>query len=34
MFEPASVNEDKRGKLRAFIRKTLQATMDKALSLA
>lgn len=34
MFEPASVNEDKRGKLRAFIRKTLQATMDKALALA
>ncbi|PKL23785.1 MAG: hypothetical protein CVV47_13315 [Spirochaetae bacterium HGW-Spirochaetae-3] len=34
MFEPASVNDDKRIKLRAFIRKTLQATMDKALALA
>ncbi|HOZ73257.1 MAG TPA: PilZ domain-containing protein [Spirochaetales bacterium] len=34
MFEPASVNDDKRAKLRAFIRRTLQATMDKALSLA
>lgn len=34
MFEPASVNDDKREKLRAYIRKTLQATMDKALALA
>ncbi|MBU0927849.1 MAG: hypothetical protein KKA67_08875 [Spirochaetes bacterium] len=34
MFEPASVSEEKRVKLRAFIRKTLQSTMDKALSLA
>lgn len=34
MFEPASVNDDKRAKLRAFIKRTLQATMDKALSLA
>ncbi len=34
MFEPASVNEEKRAKLRAFIRKTLQATMDRALELA
>jgi c-di-GMP-binding flagellar brake protein YcgR len=34
MFEPASVNDDKRAKLRAYIRKTLQATMDKALALA
>ena len=33
MFEPASINEDKRAKLRSFIRKTLQTTMDKALSL-
>jgi hypothetical protein len=34
MFEPASINDDKRAKLRAYIRKTLQATMDKALALA
>lgn len=34
MFEPASINEDKRSKLRGFIRKTLQTTMDKALELA
>jgi hypothetical protein len=34
MFEPSSVNDDKRAKLRAFIRRTLQTTMDKALSLA
>lgn len=34
MFEPASINEDKRSKLRSFIRKTLQTTMDKALELA
>jgi len=33
MFEPASINEDKRAKLRTFIRKTLQMTMDKALAL-
>jgi hypothetical protein len=33
MFEPASVNDDKRAKLRAYIRKSLQATMDKALAL-
>jgi len=33
MFEPASVNDDKRAKLRAFIRKTLQTTMDRALEL-
>lgn len=34
MFEPASLTDDKRNKLRAFIRKTLQATMDHQLSLA
>lgn len=34
MFEPASLNDDKRNKLRAFIRKTLQATMEHQLSLA
>lgn len=34
MFEPASLNEDKKSKLRTYIHKTLQANMDKALSLA
>lgn len=34
MFEPASITDDKRNKLRAFIRKTLQTTMDHQLSLA
>lgn len=34
MFEPASLTDDKRNKLRAFIRKTLQAMMDHQLSLA
>ncbi|HUW70366.1 MAG TPA: hypothetical protein VMX33_09020 [bacterium] len=33
MFEPASLTDDKRNKLRAFIRKTLQAAMDHQLSL-
>jgi len=33
MFEPASINDDKRAKLRSFIRRTLQGTMDKALEL-
>jgi len=33
MFEPASINDDKRAKLRSFIRRTLQTMMDKALSL-
>lgn len=31
MFEPASVDQEKRDKLRAFIRKTLQAGMDAVL---
>lgn len=31
MFEPASVTQEKRDKLRAYIRKTLQATMDDLL---
>lgn len=34
MFEPASVTDEKKAKLRAFVRKTLQAAMDKALELA
>jgi len=34
MFEPASVNDDKRAKLRSFIRRTLQSTMDRELSLS
>lgn len=34
MFEPGSINDDRRAKLRTFIRKTLQTTMDKALELA
>ena len=34
MFEPLSVNEDRRSKIRQFIRKTLQGTMDRTLELA
>jgi hypothetical protein len=32
MFEPASLNDDKRSKLRAFVRKLLQTRMDQELS--
>jgi hypothetical protein len=31
MFEPASLNDDKRSKLRSFIRKLLQSQMDQEL---
>lgn len=31
MFEPASLNEDKRNKLRSFVRKLLQTRMDQEL---
>jgi hypothetical protein len=31
MFEPASLNDDKRNKLRSFIRKLLQSRMDQEL---
>lgn len=34
MFEPGSINDDRRAKLRTFIRKTLQFNMDKALEQA
>ncbi|GAB1432916.1 hypothetical protein MASR2M29_15410 [Spirochaetota bacterium] len=34
MFEPASLNDDKKLRIRTFIRKTLQSNMDKALDLA
>ena len=34
MFEPASLNDDKRNKLRHFIRKLLQSRMDQELSQA
>lgn len=34
MFEPASLSDEKRAKLRGFVRKTLQAEMDKALTYA
>ncbi len=34
MFEPGSLDDDKRGKLRLFIRKVLQSTMEQELALA